>query len=132
MACDLANSLPSLSINSPSNIPHLTDLDADLNMPLENNFCFYSTHDFHSNYDINECLLSGQSFSLINCNIRSLSANYDKLSNMLSELYFPFSLIGLTEIKRKLIRLLCLTLIYVDISISPSQAFPMLGELLST
>ena len=102
MACDLANSLPSLSINSPSNIPHLTDLDADLNMPLENNFCFYSTHDFHSNYDINECLLSGQSFSLINCNIRSLSANYDKLSNMLSELYFPLSLIGLSEIKQKI------------------------------
>ena len=100
MACDLANSLPSLSITSPSNIPHLTDLDADLNMPLDNNFCFLSTHDFHSNYDINECLLSGQSFSLINCNIRSLSANFDKLSNMLSELYFPFSLIGLTEIKQ--------------------------------
>ena len=38
MACDLANSLPSLSITSPSNIPHLTDLDADLNMPLDNNF----------------------------------------------------------------------------------------------
>ena len=129
MACDLANSLPSLCINSPSNIPHLTDLDADLNMPLENNFCFYSTHDFHSNYDINKCLLSGQSFSLISCNIRSLSANYDKLSNMLSELYFPFSLL---KSKRKLIRLLYLALIYGDISISPSQAFPMLGELPST
>lgn len=36
-ACDLANSLPSLSITSPNNIPHLTDLDADLNMPLDNN-----------------------------------------------------------------------------------------------
>ena len=82
MAFDLANSLLSLSINSPRNIPHLTDIDADLNMPLENNFCFYSTHDFHSNYDINKCLLSGQSFSSINCNIRSLSANYDKFSNM--------------------------------------------------
>ena len=100
MACGLANSLPSLSITSPSNIPHPTDLDADLNVPLDNNFCFYSTHDFHSNYDIIECLLSGQSFSLINCNIRGLSANFDKLSNMLSELYFPFSLIGLTEIKQ--------------------------------
>ena len=102
MACGLANSLPSLSITSPSNIPHLTDLVAALNMPLDNNFCFYSTHDFHSNYDINKCLLSGQSFSLINCNIRSLSANFHKLSNMLSELYFPFSLIGHTEIKQKI------------------------------
>ena len=44
-----------ISITSPSNIPHLTDLDADLNMPLDNNFCFYSTHDFHSNYDIKDC-----------------------------------------------------------------------------
>ena len=40
MACGLANSLPSSSITSPSNNPHLTDLDADLNMPLDNNFCF--------------------------------------------------------------------------------------------
>ena len=94
--------LSSLSITSSSNIPHLTDLDADLNMPLDSNFGFYSIHDFHSNYDISECLLSGQSFSLINCNIRSLSANFHKLSNMLSELYFPFSLIGLTEIKQKI------------------------------
>ena len=37
-AWDLANSLPSLSITSPSNILHLTELDADLNMPLDNNF----------------------------------------------------------------------------------------------
>ena len=49
-ACDLANSLPSLSITSSSNIPHLNDLDADLNMPLDSNFGFYSTDiDFHSN-----------------------------------------------------------------------------------
>ena len=95
-ACNLSNSLPSLSITSPHNILHLTDLDADLNMPLDNNFCFYSTH------DINECLLNGQSFSLINCNIRSLSAHFDKRSNLLSELYFPFSLIGLIEIKQKI------------------------------
>ena len=76
-ACDLANSLPSLSITSSSNILHLTDLDADLNMPLDSNFGFFSTHDFHNNYDISECLLNDQSFSLINCNIRSLSVNFD-------------------------------------------------------
>ena len=54
-------------------------------MPLDSNFGFYSTHDFDSNnfYDISECLLSSdKSFSLINnCNIRNLSANFDKLSN---------------------------------------------------
>ena len=133
MACDLANSLLSLSINSPRNIPHLTDIDADLNMPLENNFCFYSTHDFHSNYDINKCLLSGQSFSLINCNIRSLSANYDKFFQTCYQSYIFLSYwLVLLKSNRKLIRLLYLALIYVDISNSPSQAFPMLGELLST
>ena len=99
--CELSHSLPSLSIVSPSNIPHLTNLDADINMPLDNNFSFYSTHDFHSNYDISECLSNGQSFSLINCNDRSLSAHFDKLSDMLSDLYFPFSLIGLNETKLK-------------------------------
>ena len=133
MACDLANSLLSLSINSPRNIPHLTDIDADLNMPLENNFCFYSTHDFHSNYDINKCLLSGQSFSLINFNIRSLSANYDKFFQTCYQSYIFLSYwLVLLKSNRKLIRLLYLALIYVDISNSPSQAFPMLGELLST
>ena len=48
-AYDLANSVPSLGITSSSNIPHLNDLDADLNMPLDSNFGFYSTNDFHSN-----------------------------------------------------------------------------------
>ena len=43
-ACDLANSVPSLSMTSSSNIPHLDDLNADLNMPLGSNFGFYSTH----------------------------------------------------------------------------------------
>ena len=38
----------------------------------------------------------------------------------------------LLKSNRKLINLLYQTLTYVDISSSPSQAFPMLGELLST
>ena len=46
-----------------------------------------------------ECLSNPGSFSALHCNIRSLSANYDNLVKMLSALYFPFSLIGLSEIK---------------------------------
>lgn len=77
-------------------------------MPLDSNFGFYSTHDFHSNtfYDISECLLSSdKSFSLINnCNIRNqyqlILINCQII--MLSELNFPFSVIGLTEIKQKI------------------------------
>ena len=80
-ATDLSQSLPRLSISSPigSNIPHLTALDADLNMPADENFSHYSTHDFHNNNDIAQGFQNGQTFSVINCNIRSLSANFDSL-----------------------------------------------------
>lgn len=90
-ATDLSQSLPRLSISSAigSNIPRLTALDADLNMPADENFSYYSTHDFHDNNDIAQCFQTGQTFSVINCHIRSLSANFDSLVNMLSELYFP-------------------------------------------
>ena len=40
-------------------------------------------------------------FSALHCNIRSLSANSDNLLNMISELYYSFSLIGLIETKLK-------------------------------
>lgn len=73
-------------------------------MPTDQNFNYYSVHDFHSNYDINECSSNNTSFSALNCNIRSLAANYDKFVHMLSELNFPFSLIGLSETKFKVDR----------------------------
>ena len=41
----------------------------------------------------------GQLVVSVHCNIRSLSANFDNLQHMLSELYLPFSIVGLTEIK---------------------------------
>ena len=54
---------------------------------------------FISNDDILQCLSDKNSFSAINCNIRSLSANYDKLVDMLTQFTSPFSVIGLTETK---------------------------------
>ena len=49
------NSLPCLNVSSPiSNIPHLSDLDIDLNMPCDQNFGYYTTHEFHSNNDVDE------------------------------------------------------------------------------
>ena len=45
--------------------------------------------------------VSQQSFAALNCNIRSLQSNHDNLVHMLSELQFPFSVIGLSEIKFK-------------------------------
>ena len=52
---------------------------------------------FH--YDISQCFPNKQSFSILNCNVRSLSKNYNNFTNMLSNLYHPFSLIGLSETK---------------------------------
>jgi hypothetical protein len=37
--------LPYLSVSSPiTNIPHLTNLDADLNMPMDQNFNYYTVN----------------------------------------------------------------------------------------
>lgn len=55
---------------------------------------------FTINHYVNE-YFSDKCFSALHCNIRSLSANLDNLQHMLSELYFPFSIVGLTEIKLK-------------------------------
>ena len=48
---------------------HLTNLDADLNMPVDTNFSYYTLHDFHSNPDIFDCLSSNYAFSILNSNI---------------------------------------------------------------
>jgi len=91
--------LPSLKIASPvSRIRYLTDADLDHNMPSEFNFNYYSTHDFHSDHDIHESSLNARSFSALHCNI-SVQGNYDNFAYMLSELQFPFSVIGLSETK---------------------------------
>ena len=98
-ATELKN-LPYLKISSPiSNVPHLTNIDIDFNMPSDQNFNYYSTHNFHSDNDILECLTNSQPFSALHFNIRSLAANHDQFTNMLAELYFPFPLIGLSETK---------------------------------
>ena len=94
--------LPRLNISSPiTNIPHLTNLDIDMNMPLDENFDYHSITDFNSDHDIIECSSNPKSFSALNCNIRSLAANNDNFLHMLSELNFSFSLIGLSETKLK-------------------------------
>ena len=68
-------------------------------MPTDQNFGYYTIHDFHSNSDIVECSTNHKAFSALHCNIRSLSANFDNFNHMLSELNYSFSLIGLTETK---------------------------------
>lgn len=94
--------LPLLDIGSTiTNVSHLTNSDIDLHMPCDTNFNYFSTHDYHNNPDIIDCHLESNSFAALNCNIRSLSANHDKLVDMIFELHYPFSLIGVTETKLK-------------------------------
>ena len=71
--------------------------DPDNNMPSKVNFDYYgSISDFSNSIDIQNSLLL-EPFSILNCNIRSLNANFDYLLQMLADLKFPFTLIGVTE-----------------------------------
>lgn len=90
--------LPCLQVISElNNIPRLTASDPDSNMPSKVNFDYYSVSDFINSTDIQNSNLPKSSFSVLNCNIRSLNANFDHLIQMLADLSFPFSFIGLTE-----------------------------------
>ena len=70
-----SNNPPYLNITAPiSNVPHLNNVDVDLNHPLSQNFDYYSTHDFHSNHNIVEITSHIKSFAALHYNIRSLAA----------------------------------------------------------
>ena len=79
-------------------IPNLSHLDIENNILHEANFEYYTPQQFHSSDDINHSSQT-ESFSLLHCNIRSIAANYDKLTELLSELNYPFKIIGLSETK---------------------------------
>ena len=94
-------SLTGLDVTSSiSNVDYLTNSDTDLYMPSDLNFDYFTMKDFHSSQDIMNCL-SSNSLSFLNCNFRSLRANFDNLVNMLSELCCPISITGVTVTKLK-------------------------------
>ena len=64
-----------------NNIPQLSASDPDSNMPSKVNFDYYSISDLSTSVDIQNSLLL-RSFSILNCNIRSLNANFDHLIQM--------------------------------------------------
>ena len=98
-------SLPFLEITSPpTSLDHLASSDVDLHLPYDMSFQYYNSNDFHGNHYIHEYFFN-KCFSALHCNIRSLSANFDNLQLKLSELYLPFSVVGLTRIKLKAGRL---------------------------
>ena len=73
----------------------MSNIDPDLNLPSKVNFEYYNCHDFHSSSEIQTSCK--KSFSILNCNIRSLQANYDKLCQMQNELKYNFSNKSLSE-----------------------------------
>ncbi len=60
---------------------------------------YYSISSFKSGVGSRQLTPVPDSFSVLHSNVRSLSANYDTLSALLSNLNFKFSVIGLTETK---------------------------------
>ena len=96
----ISRNLPSIDFFEPiSGNSRLSDLDADLHIPSINNFGYYSVSEFNNCTEIKECLSKNKAFSALHCNIRSLSANYDSLHQLLTEVNCSFSLIGLSETK---------------------------------
>ena len=78
--------LPVLQTTSNiGNIPHLSNSDPESNTPSKVNF----------NYEISSC--SNKAFSLLNCNIRSIQANFDNLMQLLNDLNYLFYIISLLE-----------------------------------
>ena len=92
-------SLPSFDLSaSINNNRNLSKIDIDLNLPSVTNFGYYSIHEFHSNEDIRSTI-SDKAFSALHFNIRSLAANFDYFFEMLSDMNYSFSVIGLSETK---------------------------------
>ena len=94
--------LPSLELSaSINNNPNLQSFDIDLQLPSTTNFRYYSSHEFHSNNDI-QSSLSDKTFSALHFNIRSVARNFEQFLILLNDMNHNFSVIGLTETKIKL------------------------------
>lgn len=123
------DSLPRFNIlASISNVPHLSNLHPDLQIPSQTNFKYYSTHDFQSNYGIRNCSINTSLFAL-NCHIRSLQANFDNFCCTLTDLNLMFSVIGLSETKIKVNQDPLLNIEIPDYIFVLKQLCQMLGEL---
>ena len=83
------------TVSNIGNIPHLSNFDPESNTPFKVNFNYFDIHKFHSSPKINSC--SNKAFSLLNCNIWSIQANFDNLVQLLSDLNYPFNVTSLSE-----------------------------------
>ena len=81
-------------------ISSLNHQDVENNFLQQTDFKYYTLEDFINNEDLNQSKHT-PSFSTIHFNIRSLSANHDGMTTLLSELQHAFDVIGLSETKIK-------------------------------
>ena len=102
MSCNL-NSLPKLDFTSSSlNISSLKGFDVNMNLTSNVDFNYYSIDNFNDSQNIQQIIAEPENFCVLNSNIRSLSANIDNLTKMLSDLSCKFNIIGLSETKIRL------------------------------
>jgi transcriptional antiterminator len=96
----LQNNLPRLELTScVSNISTLRESDVDRNFISNVDFNYFTNNSFNDNQNIEQIISESDSFSALHSNIRSLSANHDHMTSMLSDLNCHFNIIGLTETK---------------------------------
>ena len=94
--------LPRLELTSClNNINNLTgwDMDTENNLFGQVNCDYYTADDFKTSDTVHEFVSNTTCFSALNFNIRSLQANGEDLSYLLSDLSHNFSIIGLSETK---------------------------------
>ena len=96
-SCNYFDLLPKLNlISNLFNIPSLAT-DVENNLLHQVNFTYFSVHDFHSSRENSQAFFQDNSLALFHANLRSLSANYDDLISLLSDLKHNFNIIGISE-----------------------------------
>ena len=75
--------------------------DVENNVKQQPDFKYYTLEDFLNNDDISQSKSMPFFQSTIHFNIRSLSANHDGLTMLLSDLQHSFDVIGLSKTKIK-------------------------------
>ena len=52
---EFSSPFPCFNYTAPiSSIPHLNDFDVDLHVPSNSNFHYFTTHDFHDDFEIKQ------------------------------------------------------------------------------
>lgn len=74
---------------------NLNSFDIEENFIPQVNFKYYNTNEFRRSSKINQTVDSF--FSVFHCNIRSLGANFDMLTALLSCIQYKLRVLGLTE-----------------------------------